>query len=465
MPATAFRFGSSVANLGDLDSDGRNEIAVGSPWEDYDGINDTGGVLVLSLSAEGTVTQQDSLFTAGNNGGFVARSSEYMGFGLSSADVDGDGQLELLVGSPRLNDYGSVVVAWIFPSNRTISRTSVLSRSTGGFAGVFPQKTWFGFAVAAVGTSISPSVPGGDGGRRSQIAIGAFNCRVADFVTGCVWISSIDSNGRSTGRDIMIGPGEGGMAAGSAQEFNRLGRSVAGSGDLDGDGVDDVATGAYWFGATGEESGAVFIFFLRPDNTAKNIRLLSSASGPASLRRFVFPGSRTGHGLAAGDLDGDGLTDLLVGQERGNSTASSSLEGQLLLLTAVMEAAGRVTSSSQLQWNGDTRLPASEYPTLAGFGSCVAAIGDVDGDGHEDLFVSAAGDGTSEKPEKGYVLFSESHTGSSFDRWQNISSGFGQPVGFGVACAGVGDMDSNGVPDMLVGIAGDPSSQSTGGSI
>ena len=142
-----------------------------------------------------------------------------------------------------------------------------------------------------------------------------------------------------------------------------FGRSAVSLGDLDGDGVTDLAVGA-----SGDSAGgAVSVQFMNTDGTVKSrVKLSNGINGsPTSLADF-------GRSLASlGDLDGDGVTDLAVGADR---------SAYVLFLNAN----GTVKSSVKLAsgMNGD--------PTLGGsnaFGSSLASLGDLDGDGVTDLAV------------------------------------------------------------------------------
>ena len=101
------RFGSAVANLGDLDGDGIDDLAVGA-GNDNDGGASRGAVYVLFLNADGTLKSQQKM--SDTEGNFTATLDDGDGFGRSVTnlgDLDGDGITDLAVGAPFDDDGGS----------------------------------------------------------------------------------------------------------------------------------------------------------------------------------------------------------------------------------------------------------------------------------------------------------------------------------------------------------------------
>ena len=156
-------------------------------------------------------------------------------------------------------------------------------------------------------------------------------------------------------------------------------------GDLDGDGHTELAVGASGDDTNGSGRGAVHVLFLNANGTVKNIRKIASGTngGPVLSDDDAF-----GRAVASvGDLDGDGVTDLAVGAYRDDTGGGGRGAVHVLLLNSD----GTVKSSQKIASG------IGGGPTLANddrFGSSVASLGDLDGDGRIELAVGAETDDT-----------------------------------------------------------------------
>ena len=163
-----------------------------------------------------------------------------------------------------------------------------------------------------------------------------------------------------------------------SQEF--FGGAIASVGDLDGDGVTDIAVGAAWSDGF---RGAIYILNLNADGTAKSSQRITYqlGGGPELSANDFFGLSVT----SLGDLNGDGITDLAVGapgdDEGGNG------RGAIYIL--FMNIDGTVNSFQKIARN------TGGGPTLAdadSFGWSIGSLGDLDGDGVADVAVGAVQD-------------------------------------------------------------------------
>ncbi len=167
-------------------------------------------------------------------------------------------------------------------------------------------------------------------------------------------------------------------------DYDRFGASVAGLGDIDGDGVVDLAVGAFGDDTGGSYRGAVHILKLNRDGTARTTTKIASGlnGGPGLANNDRFGVSVA----SGGDLDGDGVSDLIVGANRKTSTAAD--QGAIHILR--LGAGGTVKSSTLVEnQSGGPVLAGGDY-----FGASVASLGDLDGDGVADLVVGANKDDT-----------------------------------------------------------------------
>jgi hypothetical protein len=166
---------------------------------------------------------------------------------------------------------------------------------------------------------------------------------------------------------------------------DEFGIGVASLGDLDGDGITELAVGAFRDDTGGIGRGAVHVLFMNANGTVKQSTKIASGTSGAPV---LGDGDYFGRSVASlGDLDGDGATDFAVGAYR-DATGGAS-RGALHVL--FMNAGGTVKRAETIaHLTGGGPVLANDNR----FGSGVAAIGDLDGDGVIELAVGAETDGT-----------------------------------------------------------------------
>jgi len=267
-------------------------------------------------------------------------------------------------------------------------------------------------------------------------------------------ITGLSEGSVSSGKSIKLTSGSNGgptLANGDA-----FGWSVASLGDMDGDGVTDLAVGARGDSTGGSGRGAVYVQFMNSNGTVKSrVKIASGTNGgPTLTDGDNFGGSVT----SLGDLDGDGVIDLAVGAYKDDTGGSNRGAVHVLL----MNANGTVKSSLKIasDTNGGPTLVDGDF-----FGNSVASLGDLNGDGVNDLAVGAYGDDTGSFQRGAVHVFFLNANGSVKGTTKIASDTNGAPtlgaVGlFGSSVASLGDLDGDGVTDLAVGAYRD----STGGS-
>ena len=251
-------FGWSVAGLGDLDGDGTEDLAVGAPKDD-DVRTDFGAVWILFLETDGTVKAEQKITGFANTHAFDGILGASLG---ALGDLDGDGIGDLAVGSPAAIDGGtSKGAVWILflNANGSVKAQQKISASFGGFGGALYDVGGFGWSLASLGDL--------DGDGAGDLAVGTQHDMDGSVNRGAVWILFLDTNG-TVKTQQKISSLQGGFV-GPLDTWDEFGSAVSSLGDLDGDGLGDLAVGAARDSDPGMETGAVWVLFLHSNGTVK----------------------------------------------------------------------------------------------------------------------------------------------------------------------------------------------------
>ena len=378
-------FGASAAGAGDVDGDGFADLLVSAPG--YDGGEQDEGQAALFTGGPGGPAGAPSWTWEPDQEG--ASASVLVPAVARVGDVDGDGYDDVLVSAPDYDDGEDDEGAmWLF---------------TGGPGGLGAAAvwTWQGDQEGAKLHGLGGGDVNGDG--------------YADLlVGGSSWDGSAGSDAGVA--HVFLG-GSGGPAAAPAWtvegtlEGSAFGTSGDASGDADGDGSADVAIGAQWHDGT----GAVYVFEGGPGGPAASPTV--TLSGDES-------GARFGRSVAwIGDLEGDGYADLAVG------CSGCGGAGQVRI-----HAGGPTGTSGLAAWTLTSGAGSD-------FGASVAAAGDLNGDGRADLIAGApAGSG-------GASIFLGRTVGLG---GSDLFLDGDDEVSWSAVVAGVGDVDGDGRDDVLV---------------
>lgn len=274
------RFGASVAALGDINGDGVGDYAAGAPNHDIGASVDAGVVIVI----DGATFTPLSMFVPATG------ARQHLGYALARVgDATGDGLDELAIGAPGENPAPAGEV-YVLSGSVLASGGKVTELAVGRSFGAY-----------GYGTSISSGFDfTGDG--ELDIVVGSPLSHYNHPESGYVWLT------RALGIDGV------GMLYPGSSAFEHLGTSVDGSRDFDGDGQLDLLIGAPdWIGPSGQAEGRALVVsgaaFLSTFQPAPLFSFLGGAGG-------VTPGSgwRLGAAVrATDDLNADGVADILIG--------------------------------------------------------------------------------------------------------------------------------------------------------
>ncbi|MBL6704779.1 MAG: FG-GAP repeat protein, partial [Planctomycetaceae bacterium] len=250
-----------------------------------------------------------------------------------------------------------------------------------------------------------------------------------------------------------------GLTVIGAAARDSLGATVANAGDINGDGFTDIAIGAPQSDPIEEDEGTTYVLFGTSERQ-QSLPLLTNLDGENGFRIIgVDSAHRTGFAIsAAGDVNGDGIDDLLVGSG-GESVNGIQYSGDTYVIFGNSSDAFEPTVElSSLDGTSGFRIDGESAYDFSG--RSVAAAGDVNGDGIDDLIVGASGaDPNGDRSGAAYILLGR--TGQNFGASVKLASldgsngfqvnGAADGDGFGSAVAGVGDINDDGIDDVLVG--------------
>lgn len=402
--------GRAVSGIGDINGDGYDDILIGALAGSGAGnaLPAGGEAYVVFGKADWSSTPTLELSTLDGTNGFVVTpvdGGDRLGAAVSGAgDVNGDGFDDLMIGAYRA------------------AGTSNAKSTSGETYVVFGKSSW-------------TSTP--------TLNVGALN---------------------GTNGFTLLGAGTG----------DQSGRALSSAGDVNGDGFDDLIIGAQ--GADGpanskESTGEAYVVFGKASWTSTPKVDLGALNGTNGFTLFgVDMYDQAGRSVnSAGDINGDGFGDLLIGAPSsdgaGNLTYSA---GETYVVFGKATWASTFNLSSLNGTNGFTLFginvnQSGDFTVGDSSGMSVSGAGDVNGDGFDDLVIGApnawgAGNLT-ESAGEAYVVFGKANWAStptvalsSLDSSNGFTIfGVGWNSALGTSVSGVGDVNGDGYDDILVG--------------
>ncbi|MDZ8082582.1 MAG: hypothetical protein RMX35_26395 [Nostoc sp. DcaGUA01] len=466
--ATADRSGSSVSDAGDVNGDGFDDLIIGASGADPNGSQSGQSYVVFGKSTGFSSSLNLSDLNGAN--GFAINGiavDDNSGNSVSGAgDVNGDGFDDLIIGASGADPNGSQSGQSYVVFGKSTGFSSSLNLSDLNGAN--------GFAINGIaaddisGLSVSGAGDVNHDGF-DDLIIGA---PYADNFSGQSYVVFGKSTGFSPSINLSTLNGINGFAINGINEVGDIsGGSVSDAGDINGDGIDDLIIGASNASPNGFSSGQSYVVFGKTTafSASLNLSTLNGTNGFAinGIKAGDFSGSPVS---SAGDINGDGIDDLIIGAISFKNDGTTFASGQSYVVFG--KSTGFSASLNLSDLNGTNGF------TINGIGAddfiyfSVSGAGDVNGDGFDDLIIGTVKniDPNGIRSGQSFLVFGK---GTGFSPSINLSdlngtNGFAingiMPFdNSGKSVSAAGDVNNDGFDDLIIGAPGAESNGSQSG--
>lgn len=446
--------GLSVSSAGDVNGDGVADLIIGAYRGDAGGV-DSGQAYVI-FGVKGSTRTVVDLSQISTSEGFIIQgdtAGDFAGSSVSSAgDVNGDGVDDLVVGARYGDDGGpfageAYVIYGLVGSTRERVDLTGLDSLSGFIIQGDVDFDNFGSSVSSAGDingdGISDIIVGAHGGNNGGTNAGEAYVIYgkAGFLRGTLDVSNLAAS-------------DGFIIQGGVPD-DQAGWSVSSAGDVNGDGVGDLIVGAPFSDVGGSDAGSAYVIFGHVGDTRGMVDLANFSALDGFSIHGVDSESLTGKSVSsAGDINGDGIDDLIVGSP--DNSMGSAFSGAAYVIYGSLGASRASIDLGELSVNDGFVIQGY---SSGGAGYSVASAGDVNGDGFDDIIVGAPyGSNLSAYAGEVFVIYGRSGT----DRGQISLSDLESTDGFliksdfsddiaGASVSSAGDINGDGIDDLIIG--------------